>query len=218
MTTFNKIAYFGQIPPEVMKQLNKTACKVLMLIYHYSDANGEEAYPGIDRLARDCATPQSSINNALRQLRELGCIEQVSRGGRAGDGRKWASNYRLRVPVSTSGELEMESASQPPKTDISISNSEMSISNFDVSTSGELDTTKPTNTKPTNTSAAVNKPNHQLAAASYVSKDPPSGSQEEQEQTEPLPRCAGCNRPVFEPWKPKYCNLCRSSKEREKSA
>jgi hypothetical protein len=50
MTKFNKIAYFGQIPPKVMKKLTKSAAVVLMLIYDYSNGDGGEAYASHNRL------------------------------------------------------------------------------------------------------------------------------------------------------------------------
>jgi Helix-turn-helix domain len=112
MNQWNKLQYFGSLPPETMKALTSSACRVLMKLYHYSDGDGGEAYPGLERLARERGISKSSTSAALDLLQELHCVEQIERGGRAGNGVKRASKYQLIAPVSTSEDSEVENESQ----------------------------------------------------------------------------------------------------------
>lgn len=108
MTTFNKIAYF-----ECLRgiQLDKGALRVLVDLFTYSDADGGNIYPGIERLAEDCCMGESTVSAHLKLLTERGFIRQEYRGGRKGKPRNYASRYRLCMPPTTSEKSEVVSES-----------------------------------------------------------------------------------------------------------
>ena len=86
------------------------------MLYDCSDGNGKNAYPGVPKLARKCGVSESSVKEGLKLLRQTGCIERVSPGGRAGDGSHWAAKYSLCIPASGARESDAETESQEPET------------------------------------------------------------------------------------------------------
>lgn len=124
-----KIEYFGQIPPDTMKKIAaKSAAVVLMKMWHYASADGTRIYPGNDRLARELGIAKSTVKEAIKLLIGLDLIEKSGKlGGRSGDGKHWATEYRLKLPASRAGssapENEISRAGieppQGPESDIS---------------------------------------------------------------------------------------------------
>lgn len=68
---------------------------VLVEIFNHTNSEGENAFPGIETLIKECALSRSTVKRNLRWLEDHGWITQKSRGGRSGDGRTWASVYVL---------------------------------------------------------------------------------------------------------------------------
>lgn len=82
---------------------------VLHEILNYSDAQGENAYPSVERLMADCGMSRSTVCRHLKWLRDNGWIVLRSRGGRSGDGHTWSSTYSLAygtVPQRLADEAE----------------------------------------------------------------------------------------------------------------
>ena len=209
MTQFNKIAYFGKLPPGTLKSLSATALRVLMMLYHFSDKEGDNAFPGVAQLARKCAVSESTVKDALKRLKQAGCIEQVSRGGRAGDGRKWASNFSLRVP-STSGESDLDTEAQCPELDSSTSESDFSTSGSEMSTSDSEVFQRPD----LPFQGPENRPPSKDVTTKHVT---PNYGSTQPSTSEPvalsrIPHCPGCNKPIFNPdYSPtELCNWCIS--------
>ena len=179
-----------------------------MMLYHFSDGDGNNAFPGNTQLARKCGVSESTVKDALKLLKQTGCIEQVSRGGRAGDGRKWASNYSLLIPGSTSGESDLETStsgesdletdSQRPEsglstsgTDFSTSGTEMSTSDSGASQRPDLPSQRPENRPPPNHKT----PNHVSTNHSFTQ---PTTSEPVTPRWS-VPECVECGDPIFDP-------------------
>jgi Helix-turn-helix domain len=124
MSEFNKIGYLKCARGMKLK----TAGFVLAVLYSYSDPDGGNIHPGIKRLAADCCTSESSVSAHLKLLIDRGLIQEEDRGGRSWGGQTWATTYRLCVPStsenpevedghSTSENLEVDHATQPPELD-----------------------------------------------------------------------------------------------------
>ena len=89
---FSKLAYLKGLHGVKM---SASTFRVLVTVLNYTDANGDNAYPGLQRLAEDCCTSVSTVQRALKQLKADGWIRVEQRGGRRGDGTHWATNYSL---------------------------------------------------------------------------------------------------------------------------
>jgi Helix-turn-helix domain len=92
---FNKLQYFACT---IGVEMTPTAARVLTMIFHYSDGNGRNAYPGIDRLAAECCAHRTSVIKALKELQKLGLIRVQA----PGKGRTHATVYALSTPVNSS--------------------------------------------------------------------------------------------------------------------
>jgi hypothetical protein len=66
----------------------------------YADRDGTRVRPGVARLVAVTELSERSVHAALKKLRHFGLIEQVNKGGRAGDGRAYATVYRLTIPAN----------------------------------------------------------------------------------------------------------------------
>lgn len=78
-------------------RIGPTAKAVAIVLSTYSNLDGSNIYPGRLRLAAVLEKSPSTVDRALRQLRDLGLIERVSEG-RSGGRRAVADRYRLTIP------------------------------------------------------------------------------------------------------------------------
>lgn len=77
----------GDLPP--------TQAFILLRLMEYANwADGREARPGVDRLAKDARVTERTVSSALRFAREFGLIEETYHGGGSGDNAK-ASEFRF---------------------------------------------------------------------------------------------------------------------------
>lgn len=79
-------------------ELTHTEHHVLILLWSYSDANMENAWPSVERLAKDARTTGRTVQRALGALREKGYVEIVKAGGWTDEGNR-ANTYRLTLPA-----------------------------------------------------------------------------------------------------------------------
>lgn len=63
----------------------------------YADRDGDNAHPGVDRLAADCECDERTVRRHLTRLADLGLIERTFEGSSAGR-RRLADCYRLTMP------------------------------------------------------------------------------------------------------------------------
>lgn len=85
---------------------------VLLTLGTYMDNNGERARPAVTTLAAKTGLHPGTISRHLKAARSAGWLEQVSRGGRRGDGVAVTSLYRATVPSPTA-DLPQASAETP---------------------------------------------------------------------------------------------------------
>ncbi|GAA4386401.1 MarR family transcriptional regulator [Tsukamurella soli] len=102
----------------------------LIEVFNRSDAAGGNAYLSAEALARVSGLSERAARKALVTLVDRGVIVRVAKGGRAGDGRQWASTYALgdllspnesgrrpvdpaNGPTNLSGQPEQECRSTP---------------------------------------------------------------------------------------------------------
>lgn len=80
--------------------------------------NGDNNHPitPVDYLCRVTGYGKSSVEKALRRLRQDGWLAQVTRGGRRGD-QTWASRYRCTVPNPYSESPNPYSGASQPVTE-----------------------------------------------------------------------------------------------------
>lgn len=78
-------------------ELTHTEHHVLILLWTYSDAQMENAWPSVERLAKDARTTGRTVQRALGALREKGYVEIVKAGGWTEEGNR-ANTYRLTLP------------------------------------------------------------------------------------------------------------------------
>ncbi|WP_369815959.1 helix-turn-helix domain-containing protein [Mycobacterium sp. 852013-51886_SCH5428379] len=71
---------------------------VLLAVWDYSNADGTNAYAGVQRIAEDVGINERTVRRALQALCAAGWLRKESTGGRSGDGARWASVYSLTVP------------------------------------------------------------------------------------------------------------------------
>lgn len=75
---------------------------VALMLATYADRDGDNAHPGVDRLAADCEADERTIRRHLTRLLELGLIERTFSGSQAGR-RRLADCYRLTLPPNPAG-------------------------------------------------------------------------------------------------------------------
>ena len=66
---------------------------VLLALADHAADDGSRVYPSVDRLAGKCSMSESSIHRRLGELRDLGVLEVVAKGG----GRGKPTQYRLNL-------------------------------------------------------------------------------------------------------------------------
>jgi hypothetical protein len=93
--TFDKFAYHRALQGT---PLSPSEYRVLATLWDYSSADGTNAYPGNERLSRDCCLSISTVKRALRSLQKCGYVHQESRGGNRGVVAQ-ASVYSLTLPT-----------------------------------------------------------------------------------------------------------------------
>jgi biotin operon repressor len=71
--------------------MNPNAFRVLTMLWTYASADGTNAHPGNERLAKDCAMAERTVERWLKWLRESGWIVLAE----PGNGRGRAANYSL---------------------------------------------------------------------------------------------------------------------------
>lgn len=72
---------------------------VALMLATYADRCGDNAHPGVDRLAADCECDERTIRRHLTKLAGLGLIERTFEGSSAGR-RRLADCYRLTMPAN----------------------------------------------------------------------------------------------------------------------
>ncbi len=93
--------------------------RVLMRVFDYSGPTGARAHPGNQRLAKECQMSVGTVKTVLRWLVEEGWLRLGQRGGRAGNGAHWASEYALSTPPGIPNPLdEVEARDLLPERDI----------------------------------------------------------------------------------------------------
>ncbi|MCV7223152.1 helix-turn-helix domain-containing protein [Mycolicibacterium elephantis] len=89
---FDKFDYVRKLRRVAM---SAGAYRVLItLLLTYSDRDGQNAFPGVGRLAEDCCMSERSVISHLKWLRERGYLRQETRGRKHGG----ASVYSLAWP------------------------------------------------------------------------------------------------------------------------
>jgi hypothetical protein len=73
------------------------ATAVALVLATYANRDGENAHPGLDRLAAGCKMPESTTRRYVKELVDAGLIEQTARGNGSGHHRR-ATCYRLTLP------------------------------------------------------------------------------------------------------------------------
>ncbi|MGX9296118.1 hypothetical protein [Tsukamurella paurometabola] len=63
--------------------------------FNKADEYGRDIFLGYESLAATTGMGKTSARLALKSLVDLGLLRRTARGGRSGDGRKWASAYEL---------------------------------------------------------------------------------------------------------------------------
>lgn len=71
---------------------------VALALATYADADGTRVYPGVARLVAVTSLSERSVRNALAELRRIGLIERVFKGGRHGT-NAYTDVHRLAIPV-----------------------------------------------------------------------------------------------------------------------
>ncbi|WP_134797034.1 helix-turn-helix domain-containing protein [Mycobacterium avium] len=89
---FSKLQYLKELHGAAMKD---STFRVMVTVFNYTNAEGRNAFPGNEALARDCNTSVSTVKRALKELTEKGWLIKVAPGGRGGDGAHWATKYDL---------------------------------------------------------------------------------------------------------------------------
>lgn len=90
--------------------MEPSAFRVLVCVLDYANADGEDAYASVDRLARDCCMSRSTVKRRLADLVKDGWLRKGDRGGRRGDGRVFATVYALSTPPSMAHARSVEKA------------------------------------------------------------------------------------------------------------
>lgn len=70
-----------------------------LMLATYADRDGDNAHPGVDRLAADCECDERTIRRHLTRLAELGLIRRTFEGSSAGR-RRLADCYQLTMPAN----------------------------------------------------------------------------------------------------------------------
>ncbi|KXO98628.1 hypothetical protein [Tsukamurella pseudospumae] len=70
--------------------------------FNKADEHGRDIFLGYESLAATTGMGKTSARLALKSLVDLGLLRRTARGGRSGDGRKWASAYELTFSISMS--------------------------------------------------------------------------------------------------------------------
>lgn len=73
-------------------QLHPHVKLVALILARYADPDGTNAYPGLARLTVQSRLSYSTVQRAMRQLRQIGAIEAMPRAGMK---RHWRTRYRL---------------------------------------------------------------------------------------------------------------------------
>lgn len=81
---------------------------VALAVHNYTNGDGTMSFAGADRISKDTGVSKSTVERGLKFLRDEGLIHLDRRGGRSGDGAKWASEYSLRIPDKWSDVAEAE--------------------------------------------------------------------------------------------------------------
>lgn len=83
--------------------------------FNKADEHGRDIFLGYESLAATTGMGTASAKRALKSLCELGLIQRTARGGRSGDGRKWASSYEL--TFSRDHRAHVDPVDEPVSTD-----------------------------------------------------------------------------------------------------
>jgi hypothetical protein len=93
---FDKFAYVKALRGAPMTLAQRC---VLMQVWDYSNADGTNAYAGVQRIADDIGANERTVRRSLQWLCDTGWLRKESTGGRSGDGAHWASVYSLATPT-----------------------------------------------------------------------------------------------------------------------
>lgn len=99
-------------------RLGSSTKLVAAVLATYADPDGSRIRPGVERLTNVTGLSERSIKYALKKLRDMGLIQQVRRGGRTGDGRAYATIYRLTIPadyLTIPGVLSVDETPEPQR-------------------------------------------------------------------------------------------------------
>lgn len=110
-------------------------CKLAALVLAtYADPDGSRVRPGEDRVAAVVGRSDRQARRHLKALRDVGLIEQVSRGGGRG-GRGITSTYRLTIPVDLMERFEPlppdDRAPETPDIQVSCESASRPVDNTD---------------------------------------------------------------------------------------
>jgi DNA-binding transcriptional ArsR family regulator len=90
--TMSKLTYLKDLRGHKMPD---GAYRVLVAVFNYTNARGENAHPGEERLADDTGKSQRSVREHLKWLVDNGYLIKDKRGHGNGDGPAMATVYRL---------------------------------------------------------------------------------------------------------------------------
>lgn len=78
--------------------------RILITLLDYADEYGNNAFPGLTRLAADACISVRTAQRAIEWCRTNGWVHQLKPGGRSGDGTHWAAAYSLTLPQHVTGD------------------------------------------------------------------------------------------------------------------
>lgn len=92
--------------------------RVAIFMHNRATADGTQAHPGRQMLARALQVHPATIDRALKRLRETGWLIRVSQGSRQGR-RRLADSYRLAIPDHAAVLLDYFTPEEPPTGSVS---------------------------------------------------------------------------------------------------
>ncbi|MCV7229097.1 helix-turn-helix domain-containing protein [Mycolicibacterium komossense] len=127
MSSFDKFAYLKKLggyatgsDDRAGADISANEFRVLVTLLNYANgSDGASAYPGVDKLAANCRVSATTVKRCLNRLMEAGYIWKVKTGGRAGDGRCWATEYAFHTSPPISQAYGVHARSQQPELNVS---------------------------------------------------------------------------------------------------
>lgn len=79
-------------------KMNPSTYRVLITIADYANADGSNAFPGEELIAKDCGVSPRTVQRNIADLKEAGWLVEESRGRKSYNGVGRKSSFRLSAP------------------------------------------------------------------------------------------------------------------------